>query len=104
MERGNGPGRASQLVNKNVTCNGHSVEQSSPYAWTDADGTQHIFPIIIGGCNNILSADAFALDGSGLHMFVATSGQITVYSNDGQIVYGNNAIALGTFKRTAKEI
>jgi YD repeat-containing protein len=62
-----------------------------PATYTDPSGTPHFFPAVLivdNGCGvtNILSDDAYATDGSGLHLFLSyTSAGVvsTIYGKDG---------------------
>ncbi len=78
------------------------------FSWTAPDGTQHLFPILLSAGYNPdpvdciagttrTSADAFATDRTGYHMYATASGsQITsidVYAPDGTHVFGPSNFA-----------
>ncbi len=56
--------------------------------WTDLNGTVHPFHLNLSGNTGCpLSANAFAADSSGYHMYQDSAGNITVYAPDGTLVY-----------------
>jgi hypothetical protein len=60
------------------------------FNWQDAEGNVRYFPITTkvpySGCSSLTSADAFAADSSGFHMYVTNSSSATVYAPDGTLV------------------
>jgi RHS repeat-associated protein len=68
-----------------------------PFFWTDMDGTEHIFPVY-NACYAYSTqyADAYALDGSGYHLFFNTQSTASapftqIYARDGSLVYQDPA-------------
>jgi hypothetical protein len=57
--------------------------------WNDLNGTTHTFHLNTAPANNScpLTADAFATDSSGYHMYWPAGGAIEVYAPDGTLVY-----------------
>jgi RHS repeat-associated protein len=101
----------SDYTTTDVTCYALSLNANvtteidfNNFSWTAPDGTQHLFPILVsagydpapGDCNpgqTVTSADAFATDRTGYHMYVTTNGgsqvsTIDVYAPDGTHVNG----------------
>src|SRR6266403_3006806 len=87
-----------------LPCNGGSLAntQLGPFVWTDLKLSSHAFPVIVqaGDCpGQILSGDAYALDGSGYHLFIRyvrnpgvptgsiANWAVTVYDKEGNVEY-----------------
>ena len=73
-------------------CLGSSSYLIGPFWWMDSSGTQHFFPVT-GNCaaNGAALVDAYALDGSGYHLYFNTKATLPpytrIYARDGSLVY-----------------
>jgi RHS repeat-associated protein len=61
------------------------------FIWTSPDGTSRKFPVATAqdpGCtDDVSSADGYAVDSSGYHMYVTNYSTVVVYAKDGTQVY-----------------
>lgn len=99
----NGSGGGSSVGTDEYICSQDGLPRDlvvDYFTWASADGTTHAFPMYTvfpepTSCNtwplpSKPSADGFALDGSGYHMFVTSWFDTQVFAPDGTLVYGNS--------------
>lgn len=74
------------------------------FIWTSPDGTFRKFPVATAqdpGCpDDVSSADGFAVDSSGYHMYVTNYSTVVVYAKDGTQVYPRVEDANGNYFST----
>lgn len=85
------PGTVTFDVASVADCNGViGAVSSSNFVWHAPDGTQRKFPVSTldsPDCGNVPSADDFALDSSGYHLYVTDYQTATIFAKDGTQVF-----------------